>query len=325
MVATGRFNWTVGVTLLYMADIFLQHDTGDHPECAARLESIHRRLHAGEMLSQVIRQPTVAANLKDLTRWHAADYLERLQATAATGGGRVESDTVMSSQSAVAAWKAAGSLIDAVERVVRGEQSQALCLIRPPGHHALMDAPMGFCLLSNVAIAAKVAVERLGLSRVLIVDWDVHHGNGTQDAVYDDERISFFSAHRFPFYPGTGRKSETGRAAGLGTIFNLPLKFGISRLDFLTAFERELTKAADRCRPELVIISAGFDAHTEDPIGSLGLETPDFAELTSLVQQVAKTHADGRLVSSLEGGYNVNRLADCVELHLETLLAASRH
>jgi len=324
MVATGRFRWTVGVTLLYMDDTFLQHDTGEHPECAARLESIHRRLRAEGMLSQVTRQPTVAANLKDLTRWHAADYLEWLRATALAGGGRVERDTMMSSQSAVAAWKAAGSLIDAVERVVGGEQSQALCLIRPPGHHALMDAPMGFCLLSNVAIAAKVAVERLGLSRVLIVDWDVHHGNGTQDAVYDDERISFFSAHRFPFYPGTGRKSETGRAAGLGTIFNLPLKFGISRLDLLTAFERELTKAADRCRPELVIISAGFDAHAEDPIGSLGLETQDFAELTSLVQQVAKTHANGRLVSSLEGGYNVDRLADCVELHLETLLADGR-
>jgi acetoin utilization deacetylase AcuC-like enzyme len=320
MVTTGRFEWTLAVTLLYMDDIFLLHDTGEHPECAARLESIHRRLHAGGLLSQVICQPTVSANLEDLTRWHAVEYLERLQATASVGGGRVESDTVMSGQSAIAAWKAAGSLIDAVERVVRGEQSQALCLVRPPGHHAFMDAPMGFCLLSNVAIAAKVAVERLGLSRVLIVDWDVHHGNGTQDAVYEDECITLFSAHRFPFYPGTGRKSETGRAAGLGTVFNLPLKFGISRSDFLTAFESELTKAADRCRPELVIISAGFDAHVEDPIGSLGLETQDFAELTALVQQVADIHADGRVVSSLEGGYHVERLADCVELHLETLL-----
>lgn len=324
MVTTGRFSGAVAVTLLYMDDIFLQHDTGEHPECAARLESIHRRLHAGELLSQVVRQPPVSAMLDDLTLWHSADYLQRLQTTASVGGGRVESDTVMSSQSAVAAWQAAGSLIDAVERVVRGEQTRALCLVRPPGHHALMDAPMGFCLLSNVAIAAKVAVERLGLSRVLIVDWDVHHGNGTQDAVYDDERITFFSAHRFPFYPGTGRKSETGRAAGLGTVFNLPLKFGISRPDLLAAFESELTKAADRCRPELVIISAGFDAHAEDPIGSLGLETQDFAQLTALVQQVANTHATGRLVSCLEGGYHVERLADCVELHLATLIGTGQ-
>ncbi|MEO1982925.1 MAG: histone deacetylase, partial [Fuerstiella sp.] len=134
------------------------------------------------------------------------------------------------------------------------------------------------------------------------------------------EHITFFSAHRFPFYPGSGRKSETGRGAGLGTVFNLPLEFGISRTDYLSAFESTLTAAADRCRPELVLISAGFDAHAEDPIGSLGLETDDFAELTKLVMQVAATHAGGRLVSMLEGGYNVDRLADCVELHLQTLI-----
>lgn len=179
---------------------------------------------------------------------------------------------------------------------------------------------MGFCLLSNAAIAAKTAVQRLGLTRVLIVDWDVHHGNGTQDAVYEDEHVTFFSAHRFPFYPGTGRKSETGRGAGLGTVFNLPLRFGTAREEIVSAFEGELTKAAEKCRPELVIVSAGFDAHEEDPIGSLGLQTDDFAVFTGLVQQVAATHANGRLVSCLEGGYNVDRLADCVELHLDTLL-----
>ena len=308
------------MTLLYMDDIFLQHHTGDHPECAERLEHVHRRLHESGFLDQVVRQSVVSVSAGDLTQCHTVEYLERLQETAAAGGGRVESDTVMSRQSAEAAWKAAGSVVDATERVVRGEQSQALCLVRPPGHHALKDAPMGFCLLSNAAIAARVAVERLGLSRVLIVDWDVHHGNGTQNAVYEDERVTFFSVHRHPFYPGTGRKSETGCRAGLGTTFNLPLKFGISRSHFLHAFEAELSTAASRCRPELVIISAGFDAHAEDPIGSLGLQTEDFAELTSFVRQVARTHAAGRLVSSLEGGYNVKRLAECVELHLKTLL-----
>ncbi len=309
------------MTLLYMDDVFLQHDTGDHPECAARLEHVHRRLQAGELLQRVDRAPVVSANADDLLLCHTGDYLQQIQDMALAGGGRVETDTVMSARSAEAAWKASGSVINAVERVVAGEDTQALCLVRPPGHHALHDAPMGFCLLNNVAIAARVAVDRLELSRVLVVDWDVHHGNGTQDAVYEDERIVFFSAHRFPFYPGTGRRSETGRGAGLGTIFNLPLKFGISRADLLTAFAAELTRAADRCRPDLVLISAGFDAHAEDPIGSLGLETEDFAELTSLVREVANTHAGGRLVSSLEGGYNVERLADCVELHLQTLLA----
>jgi len=305
-----------------MDDIFLQHETGEHPECAARLESIHSRLRAGDLLAQVDFQPPVSASLEDLTRCHAVSYLEQLQTVAKFDGGRIEADTVMSGKSAVTAWKAAGSLVDAVERVVEDDRLQALCLVRPPGHHALKDAAMGFCLLNNVAIAAKAAVEGWGLSRVLVVDWDVHHGNGTQDAVYEDECITFFSVHRSPFYPGTGRKSETGAGPGLGTVFNLPLKFGISRADYLTAFENELTKAADRCRPELVIVSAGFDAHAEDPIGSLGLQTDDFAELTRLVQQVAATHAGGRLISSLEGGYNIDRLADCVELHLTTLLTS---
>ena len=303
-----------------MDDVFLRHETGDHPECHARLEHVHRRLNDSGVADRVVRRPITAAAADDLELCHTVDYLERLQELSRTGGGRVEADTVMSCQSADVAWKAAGTVVNAVERIVSGEESQAVCLVRPPGHHALHDAPMGFCLLNNVAIAAKVAVERLGLSRVLIVDWDVHHGNGIQNAVYEDGRITFFSAHRFPFYPGTGQKSETGSGAGLGTVFNLPLKFGISQSDYRTAFESVLTEAADRSRPELVLISAGFDAHAEDPIGSLGLQSEDFADLTSVVRQVATTHAAGRLVSSLEGGYNVDRLAECVDLHIETLL-----
>ena len=303
-----------------MDDVFLRHETGNHPECHARLEHVHRRLNDSGVADRVVRRPITAAAAGDLELCHTVDYLERLQELSRTGGGQIETDTVMSRQSADVAWKAAGTVVNAVERIVGGEESQAVCLVRPPGHHALHDAPMGFCLLNNVAIAAKVAVERLGLSRVLVVDWDVHHGNGIQDAVYEDGRITFFSAHRFPFYPGTGQKSETGRGAGLGTVFNLPLKFGISRSDYRTAFESVLTEAADRSRPELVLISAGFDAHAEDPIGSLGLQSEDFADLTSVVRQVAKTHAAGRLVSSLEGGYNVDRLAECVDLHIETLL-----
>ncbi|MEO2014913.1 MAG: histone deacetylase [Fuerstiella sp.] len=308
------------MTLLYMDDRFLLHDTGSHPECAARLERVHSGLKTSGLLSQVTRVSIQRASDNDLLRVHAAEHLEFLRRLADEGGGRIGADTVVSPDSDDTAWLAAGSGVDAVSRVVNDEDKQALCLVRPPGHHAVPDSAMGFCLLSNVAIAARSAVQRLGLKKVLVVDWDVHHGNGTQHVFYEDEHVTFFSAHRFPFYPGSGRKSETGRGAGLGTVFNLPLRFGVSRRDYLTAFENTLTAAADSCRPELVLISAGFDAHAEDPIGSLGLETDDFAELTKLVMQVAATHANGRLVSMLEGGYNVDRLADCVELHLQTLI-----
>lgn len=310
------------MTLLYMDDRFLLHDTGQHPECAKRLEKIHAKLKGSGLLERVTRCDVVTAQDVDLLRVHPQAHLDTLRQYAAKGGGRIEVDTVMSPQSADVAWLASGTAVDAVERVIKGEDKSALCLVRPPGHHAVPGGAKGFCLLGNAAIAARTAVERLGLSRVLVIDWDVHHGNGTQDVFYEDGQVGFFSAHRFPFYPGTGRKSETGRGQGLGKTFNLPLDFGVSRKDYLTAFENMLTKAADTIRPELVIVSAGFDAHAEDPVGSLGLQTEDFEPLTRLVQQVADTHANGRLVSLLEGGYNVDRLAECVELHLKTLLPA---
>lgn len=308
------------MTLLYMDDRFLLHETGRHPECPLRLKSIHRKLAESDLLSKVTRPVFAPAEDLDVLRVHSPEHIDNLRSIAASGGGRIETDTVMSAQSADIAWLASGAAIDAVQRVLTGDDRTAFCAVRPPGHHALPDHAMGFCLLANAAIAARTAVQRFGLSRVLVVDWDVHHGNGTQDVFYEDGQVGFFSAHRFPFYPGTGRKSETGRGAGLGTTFNLPLQYGISRKEYLSAFESMLTVAADHMKPELVILSAGFDAHAEDPVGSLGLQTEDFEPMTRLVQQVAATHANGRLVSLLEGGYNVDRLAECVELHLRTIV-----
>ena len=227
----------------------------------------------------------------------------------------------MSRDSYEVACQAAGSAVDAVEQVVAGKYRRALCLIRPPGHHALQQAPMGFCLFNNVAVAARHAVDRLGLSRVLIVDWDVHHGNGTQDAFYSDGQVHFFSSHRSPFYPGTGAAEETGTGQGLGTIFNLPLRFGISRHEFHERFQNMLERAAAHSKPELVLISAGFDAHRADPIGSLGLESEDFSELTRLVVACANQFCGGKIVSLLEGGYDVRALAESVQAHGEELLA----
>ncbi len=180
---------------------------------------------------------------------------------------------------------------------------------------------MGFCLLGNVAIAARTAVQRLGLNRVLIVDWDVHHGNGTQAMFWKDPQVGFFSIHRWPFYPGTGDANETGAGDGLGTIANVPLEYGVSRKTFLETFTSKLQSFADRIKPQLVLISAGFDAHHADPIGSLGLETEDFATLTDVVTGIADQFCGGRVVSVLEGGYNPDALAESVEAHLGRLCA----
>jgi acetoin utilization deacetylase AcuC-like enzyme len=242
--------------------------------------------------------------------------------TAQRGGGMLDPDTVVSPASADVAQLAAGAACDAVDRIVTGQAKTALCLVRPPGHHALPNRAMGFCLFNNIAIAARVARLEHGVGRILIVDWDVHHGNGTQDTFYADGQIGFFSVHRWPFYPGTGAADETGTGAGLGATLNLPLAFGTTRDKYRERFRHKIEEFAARIRPELVLLSAGFDSHRTDPVGSLGLEVEDFAELTQIVRDVADAHAGGRIVSLLEGGYNPAVLAQCVETHLRGLTAS---
>ncbi len=218
---------------------------------------------------------------------------------------------------------AAGACVAAVDAVLTGPDPRALCLVRPPGHHATPRRSMGFCLFNNIALAAEQAKTAHGLSRILVVDWDVHHGNGTQDIWYEDPEVMFFSIHRYGhgFYPGTGAKDETGTGYGLGYTFNEPIRHGTSRTEYHDRFRRVLEKCADKIKPQLVLLSAGFDAHKDDPIGSLGLETEDFAVLTREVLEVAKVHAGGRVVSCLEGGYDLDALAASVQVHLEGLLA----
>ena len=186
---------------------------------------------------------------------------------------------------------AAGSVCDAVERLLRGEDTQALCLVRPPGHHAMVNRAMGFCIFNNIAVAARLAVDVLGLDRVLIVDWDIHHGNGTQATFWEEPRVGFLSIHRWPFYPGSGDSDETGGGRGLGTTLNLPVEYGTLRKDYLTLFGGNLERFAAKIQPQLVLLSAGFDTHRLDPVGNLGLETEDFIPLTSLVLDVADTYA----------------------------------
>jgi acetoin utilization deacetylase AcuC-like enzyme len=314
------------MTLLITDPRFLLHDTGQHPETANRLRSVTQRLQQSGLVESCTPLPFTPINDEAIACVHNPSFFSILDQLVAEGGGHADPDTVVSVESPAVARLAAGAACAAVDAVLAGTDRTALCLIRPPGHHATPTQMMGFCLFNNIALAARHAIDDHGLGRVLIVDWDVHHGNGTQDIFYDDPRVMFLSIHRYGhgFYPGTGSRDETGASRGLGFTRNVPLPFGTPRKAFLDEFSRAIDESADKVKPELVLLSAGFDAHRLDPVGSLGLETEDFIRLTERVLDVSKTHANGRLVSCLEGGYNLNALAESVQVHLETLLVHDR-
>jgi acetoin utilization deacetylase AcuC-like enzyme len=293
-----------------------------HPERPERLQAILRHLDRTGLSTACPSGVVREATRSELLRVHSPRHLDHVATFEIKGGGLIEADTWVYPGSNHAAMLAAGASIEAVSHVIEGRDRRAMALIRPPGHHARPSAPMGFCLYDNIAVAAADARDRLGLERILIVDFDVHHGNGTQEIFYDDPRVVFFSIHRYPFYPGTGAADETGTGRGLGFTRNVPIHYGTSRAEYISAFRSHVETLADQVRPELVMISAGFDAHAEDPVGDLGLETEDYDELTRIIVAVAETHAEGRLVSILEGGYNVPILAGCVEVHLRSMGAS---
>ncbi len=311
------------MTILYTDPLFLRHETGrGHPERPERLRAITARLAKSGAAALCVQGDYQPLTEEDVTFLHAPAVARLARLASEQGDGYLDGDTPVSPESYRVALAAAGACASAVDTVMGGIDRNALCLVRPPGHHATPTHSMGFCLFNNIALAAQRARRTHGLNRILIVDWDVHHGNGTQDVFYADPEVQFFSVHRYGhgFYPGSGAADETGTGAGLGRTLNLPLRFGISRKEYLAAFAAGLEKSADAIKPELVLLSAGFDAHAADPIGSLGLEVEDFADMTRLILQTARTHADGRLVSCLEGGYDLEALASSVEAHLEELL-----
>ena len=308
------------MALLYTDNRFLSHETGDHPERAERIRLIPARLAQAGLDGRCLHPEWEPVSGQRLLRVHASRYVNEIWAIAKSGGGELDADTIISPCSFDVALKAAGAACNAVQRVLRGEDRHALCVVRPPGHHATAGQGMGFCLLNNVAVAAQTAVTEFQLDRVLIVDWDVHHGNGTQAIFWEEPRVGFLSIHRSPFYPGSGDENETGGGAALGTKLNLPILFGTSRKEYLARFANALQTLCARLKPQLILVSAGFDSHRLDPVGNLGLETEDFVTLTNLVLDAADAYAEGKLVSVLEGGYNPTITADCVEAHLRQMV-----
>jgi acetoin utilization deacetylase AcuC-like enzyme len=311
------------MTLLFTDPVFLNHDTGQHPETAERLRAIGTMLDETGLRGRCTATQSAPLGAAELRSVHLLRVVERVRQTAEAGGGHLDADTIVSPASYSVGLAATGACVAAVDAVMTGSDRTALCLVRPPGHHATPTHSMGFCLFNNIAVAARHARAKHGIDRILIVDWDVHHGNGTQDVFYEDPAVFFLSIHRYGqgFYPGSGAADETGAGAGIGTTLNVPIPFGTTRKDYHERFEQALHSAAAAIKPELVLVSAGFDAHRLDPIGNLGLDAEDFTDLTRQVRETANVHANGRLVSCLEGGYHWQATADSVRAHLEGLLA----
>jgi acetoin utilization deacetylase AcuC-like enzyme len=306
-------------------DLFLEnHNPGPgHPEQPARIAAILHSLGTSGTFDLLHQIRPRAATTDELALAHARGYIELAQREVQAGHRELSTgDTSLSEHSFQCASRAAGCVISAVDAVLDGTISSAFCLIRPPGHHAEYERGMGFCLFNNIAVGARYAQRRYGVERVLIADWDVHHGNGTQQIFFEDPSVFFFSTHQSPWYPGTGAADETGAGAGEGTTCNCPLPAGSGRKEIFEAFRDMLLPKAEMFRPDLVMISAGFDSRVGDPLGMFTLEDSDFAELTMMLADIAHASAEGRVISVLEGGYNLRGLASAAHAHIRTLADA---
>lgn len=291
---------------------YLQHDMAQHPENKQRLEAIMTYLQDTGLLTRMQRLEARDASPDEIAAVHCPDYIAELRGLAAHGGGWPDSDTYVTPLSYAVALRAAGGLLQAVDAVLAGQAENAFALVRPPGHHATPDRAMGFCLFNNIAIAARYSLQKHGLARVLIVDWDLHHGNGTQEAFYENPHVLYFSMHQYPYYPGTGHWQETGRGAGQGYTVNVPLPAGTGDVGFQRVFDEILVPVARRFRPQLILVSAGYDAHWMDPIGMLQASVSGFVRMTRALVVLADELCNRRLVLTLEGGYNLQALAASV-------------
>lgn len=307
-------------TWYYSHPSFFKHDTGyGHPESIQRLQAIEKAF-SGPEFRELVRKEAPAATHAQLRLIHSESQISQvLEAIPTSGEVHLDPDTVVSAESDTAAYHAAGAVCAAVDAVVAGQAKNAFCGVRPPGHHAEPTRAMGFCLFNNVAIAARHAQQRHRVERVAIVDFDVHHGNGTQAAFQRDASVLYASTHQYPWYPGTGAATETG----VGNIFNVPLRAGTGSAGFRAGVTEKILPAVECFKPGLILVSAGFDAHRDDPLAALELEEGDFAWITDELVRLAEKHAQGRLVSTLEGGYHLRALGDSVAAHVSAMMRAN--
>lgn len=311
----------LAATVIY-DDTFLLHDYPGHPETAARLRAITDRLAADPALCSLPAAPAPDADPGQLRSVHTDRHILGVERAAHSGGGWLDGDTYCTARSYDVALRAAGAAMRATELVMSGAARSAFGLVRPPGHHATADQAMGFCLFNNAALAARAAQQLHGAEKVAIVDIDVHHGNGTQDVFYDDASVLYCSLHQWPLYPGTGPASETGTARAEGTTVNVPLPPGSDGELWMSAFETRVVPALVGFRPDLVVVSAGYDAHTADPLAELRLTTDTYAQVAARLAALAGEMCDGRTVWLLEGGYDLDALAASVATTLRALEAA---
>ena len=306
--------------LLYHPD-YLKHDTGKyHPENASRLSYLMNHLEKKKILSEVEQIEPLNPPMQWIEKIHPQEYIRLIEDFSKHAPAHLDADTVISSETYRVAILSVGGVIDAIDGVMQGKVKNAFCAIRPPGHHAEPDRGMGFCIFNNVAIGARYVQEKYGLKRILIVDWDAHHGNGTQKAFYSDPTVYYFSVHQSPLYPGTGRESEEGEGEGLGYTLNIPMFAGSGDVEYIEVFNNIFSPAALKFAPEFIFISAGFDAHKDEPLANLQLSSKGFKEISQVIMKLAADTCEGRIVSVLEGGYNLKAMASSVEAHLLALL-----
>jgi acetoin utilization deacetylase AcuC-like enzyme len=322
-ISKGKIRMRVG---LVYDPVYLEHVTGTHVENSQRLTAIIAHLEETELINKLaLFSPLTllsprAATTTELSAVHAPEYINRIKNQSEKGGGWLDPDTVTSPGSYNAALYAAGGAITALDSVMNKQVNTAFALVRPPGHHATCWQAMGFCLFNNIAVAAKYAMANFDIKRILIVDFDVHHGNGTQDTFYADQNVLYFSTHEYPFYPGTGSIDETGTRNGEGFTVNVPLLAGWGDDEYQTVFEDILAPIAKRFEPQLIMVSAGYDAHWADNLASMRLSVSGFARLVEIIKTLSEMLCQGRMIFVLEGGYNLEALSMSVAATLDVLL-----